>query len=127
MPRWLKFTLLVVLFLLLASIPLARQFDTGSIEGVIMNDHGPVANASVEARHVMSGATFRVESDADGRYRLENLRPGRYSLWVRSNGYESMWIQEIVVERGQTARKDIRVAPRIVQWPPGRRALNTAT
>jgi hypothetical protein len=113
MPRWLKFGLLIMLFLLLASIPLARQFDTGSIEGFITNDRGPVANASVEARNVMSGAIFRVESDMDGHYSLGNLRPGRYTLLVKASEYDSLWIPEIAVEPGQLVRKDMLLAARI--------------
>jgi hypothetical protein len=109
MPRWLKFVLLMLALLFLASLPLARQFETGSMEGVITNAQGPVAQAAVEARNVMSGAVFQVESDAEGRYKLEYLRPGRYSLWVRAPGHDSLWIPQIFVERGEVARKDVRL------------------
>lgn len=107
--RWFKFALLIIAFLLLAAIPLARQFETGSIEGLLTNGHGPVAKAAVEARNVMSGAVFQTESDAEGRYRLEHLRPGRYSLWVEAPGHDSTWIPQVIVERGHVARKDIRL------------------
>jgi hypothetical protein len=59
MQRWLKFSLLVLGLLVMAAIPLAMQFDTGSIEGVITNDRGPVANASIEARNLMFGDILR--------------------------------------------------------------------
>jgi hypothetical protein len=109
MTRGLKFGLLILILLLLVSVPLAMQFETGSIEGVITNERGPIAKASVEARNVMSGAAFRTESDAVGHYRLENLRAGRYSLWVGAPGHDSMWIRQVIVERGQTAHSDIHL------------------
>jgi Carboxypeptidase regulatory-like domain len=105
-----KFALLIAfLLLLLVSIPLAMQRASGSIEGVITNHHGPLAKASVEARNVMSGVVFRAESDAAGHYKLEGLPPGRYSLWAKAAGHDSEWIREVVVERGQTSRRDIQL------------------
>lgn len=75
MTRGLKFGLLILILLLVASIPLAMQLETGSIDGVVMNELGPVTKASVEGRNVMSGAVFRTESDAVGHYKLEIFAP----------------------------------------------------
>ncbi len=110
MPRWIKFTLLIFAFLLVAAIPLARQFETGSIEGSITDARGPVAGASVEARNLVSGDVFNAESDANGEYILEHLRPGQYSLWVEARGHDSLWVPRVVVEHGQAAREDVRLA-----------------
>lgn len=108
MTRGIKFGLLLLLLLLVASIPLAMQLETGAIEGVVMNDLGPVANASVEARDVMNGV-FRAGPDASGHYKIESLRAGRYSLWVQAPGHDSIWIRQIVVERGQTTHTDVHL------------------
>lgn len=110
MPRWLKFVLFALLLLLLTSIPLAKQFETGSIEGLITDDRGPISDASVEARNMMSGAVFRVRSGADGAYEFEDLKAGRYSIWVNARGCDSAWIPGVVVERGQTTRRDIQLS-----------------
>jgi hypothetical protein len=109
MTRGLKFGLLILLLLLLASIPLAMQLETGSIEGVVRNDLGSVAKASVEARNVMSGAIFRTESDAVGNYKLENLRAARYSLWVGAPGHDSTWVRQVIVERGRATHTDVHL------------------
>ena len=109
MPQWVKVALLLLALLLVASIPLARQFETGSIEGLVTSDRGAVANASVEARNVMTGTTVRVVSDPDGRYKLEDLRPGRYSLRVGAPGFDLVWIPQIIVERGQVSQMDVRL------------------
>jgi hypothetical protein len=109
MTRGVKYGLVILILLLLASIPLAMQFETGSIDGVVMNEVGPIAKASVEAREVMTGAAFRTESDAVGHYKLGNLRAGRYSLWVGALGHDSIWIREVIVERGKTTHSDLRL------------------
>lgn len=110
MPRWLKYVLLFLTLMLIASVPLAMQLESGSIEGVITDNHAPLAHASVEARNVMTGAVHRVESDDWGNYKVEGLRSGRYSLWVQAPGHESVWIREVIVERGQATRKDVDLA-----------------
>ena len=107
MPRWLKYVLLALILMLIASIPLAMQFDAGSIQGSIRDNIGPVAKASIETRNVMTGSLTRAESGAGGNYKLEGLRAGRYSLWIQAGGRDSVWIREVIVERGQTTRKDV--------------------
>ncbi len=109
MTRGVKYGLVILILLLLASIPLAMQFETGSIDGVVMNERGPIAKASVEAREVTSGSAFRTESDTVGHYKLGSLRAGRYSLWVGALGHDSIWIREVIVERGQTTHSDIHL------------------
>ena len=66
MPRWLKYLLLGFILLLIGSIPLAMQFDMGSIQGVVTNEVGPVVRASVEVRGAMGGSVRRAESDVAG-------------------------------------------------------------
>ena len=110
MSRPLRYGLLILMLLLLASIPLAMQFQAGSIEGVIMNDYDPIAKVSVEARNVNNGSAFRAESDAAGHFKLKRLPPGRYSLLVGVPGHDSMWIRQVIMERGQTIESDIHFA-----------------
>jgi hypothetical protein len=107
MPRWLKYVVLISILLLIGSIPLAMQIESGSIEGTITDGKVPLANATVEARNVMTGMVIHTESDIKGNYRIEGLRAGRYSLWVQAPGHDSMWIREVVVERGHTTRRDV--------------------
>jgi hypothetical protein len=103
------FVLLILLLFLLASFPLAKQFEpeTGSIQGVITDQLGPVAQASVEARDLATGTILEAESDPAGLYRLENLHPGKYSLFVHALYHDSLWIQQIPVDHGQTVQHDI--------------------
>ena len=109
MSSGLKYALLIALVLLLATIPLAMQRDTGGIDGLITDEHGPIIKASVEARNVMSGSVFRTQSDSTGHYKVESLPQGRYSLWIKAPEHDAEWIREVGVEPGQTSRRDIRL------------------
>jgi hypothetical protein len=109
MPRWLKVSLLIFGFLLVAAIPLARQFETGSIEGVITDSRGPVAGVSIETRNLASGDFFHAETDAGGNYLFKNLRPGPYSLWVEAPGHDSLWVPRVIVEGNQVTNEDIHL------------------
>ena len=66
MHRSLKFALLTMSVVLLASVPFAKPFDTGTLEGMISSARGTVEDASIEVRNIMSGAMFRTESDVLG-------------------------------------------------------------
>ncbi|HVZ15562.1 MAG TPA: carboxypeptidase-like regulatory domain-containing protein, partial [Terriglobales bacterium] len=88
---------------------LAMQFETGTIQGVVSDDQGPVAKASIEARNVMSGAVTKTESNSRGEYKLDDLHYGRYSLWVQAPAHSSTWILKITVEKGKVTRRDIHL------------------
>ena len=107
--RTLKYGLVTAILLLVASIPLAMQRETGGIDGLITNETGPISKASVEARNLMSGSVLRAESDATGHYSLKGLPQGRYSLWVKAPGHDSVWIRELIVEHDRTTHQDIRL------------------
>jgi hypothetical protein len=110
MPHWLKWFILAIILLGLCSIPLAMQLADGSIQGVVTDAHGPLPGALIEARNIMSGAAEQTTSDVTGRYKLEDLRAGRYSLWIRAENHDSAWIPKVVVDHGQTVRRDVRLA-----------------
>ena len=111
----LKYVLLIALVLLLAAIPLAMQRDTGRIDGVITDEHGPIAKVSVEARNTMSGDVFRGESDAAGHYKLASLPQGRYSLWVKAPEHDSQWIRR--ADCGTRPDDSSRYPPGNIRYP----------
>lgn len=82
------------------------QGDNGTIAGTTTDQYGPVAEASIAARHVMSGDVTRTKSDAAGRYSL-SVRQGHYSLWVEAAGHESLWLARVLVGRGETTTQHI--------------------
>ncbi|MEP7366981.1 MAG: carboxypeptidase-like regulatory domain-containing protein [Acidobacteriota bacterium] len=107
MPRGWKYILLALSIMLLGSVPLAMQSDTGSIAGTVVDQRGPVENASVEARNAICGAQGGAVTDASGRFRIDGLRQGRYSMWVRAANHESVWLAQVIVTGVQTATRDV--------------------
>jgi Carboxypeptidase regulatory-like domain len=110
MASLIKYVLIGAIVLLLASIPLARQFDSGRLEGVVTSESGVVATASVELHNVMTGMVVYCDTNENGLYSFEDLRAGRYSLWVQAPGHDSVWIPEVFVEKGRTTHRDVRLA-----------------
>ena len=111
--RSFKYLRLILLLLLAIAIPLAMSFGqgrTGNLEGFVLDQAGlPVAGASVQASNIMHGGVIRASSQSNGFYRLANLDAGRYSLWVKARWHTSEWIPIVIVEEGQTTRKDIQL------------------
>lgn len=108
MQKWMKYALFALLLLSIAAVPLAMiQPDTGSIEGVITDEIGPVAGAVIEAHQQVTAVFVHGESDATGYYRIDGLHTGRFSLWVQAADHDSIWIAQVPVERGHAAREDI--------------------
>jgi len=110
MPHWMKYALFGLILVLLAAIPLANQLRTGSMEGVITDDHGSVQGAVVGADNVKNGAIVRAVSNAAGHYKLEHVRAGHYSLWVQgATRDDAICGQTVVFERGQSVHKDFHL------------------
>jgi hypothetical protein len=101
------------MLLLFLAFPLALQYQTGSLEGTVASQQGPIAGASVEVRNIMTGAVFRVTTDVRGHYEVARLRPGRYSLWVETPDHDSVWVPRVLVERGQATHRDVPLGPPI--------------
>jgi hypothetical protein len=109
MPTWLKVLIVALLLLLAGTLPLAMQRDTGSLEGTIADEIGPVAGAKVEVWHMATGEAAQTNSDNSGSYRLDGLHRGSYSLWITAARHESVNIPKVFVETGTVTRKDIHM------------------
>ena len=111
MLTWTKFALLALLLLLIAAIPLAMvQPYTGSIEGFVTDETGPVPAAAIEVHQQATSVFVHAETDAMGYYRIDNLRTGRYSLWVQAADHDSIWIAQVSVERDRITHEDVLMA-----------------
>src|SRR5690242_7789447 len=95
---------------LLLSLTLAAfaQSDRGTITGTIADPAGAVvANASIEARNVGTGAISAVASSATGNYTLAELPAGNYEISVSVSGFKKSVRQGLTVQVAQTLRLDI--------------------
>lgn len=100
----------ILFVLLVGTVPIAMQPSTGSIEGLITDDFGPIENAAVEAVHLTGSSVAHATSDRFGHYRLEGLLRGTYNLWITAPLHDSVSIPKVFVEIGEITVKDAHLA-----------------
>ena len=99
---------LILLFSLLFSMAGFAQSDRGTITGTITDAAGGVvANASVEARQVGTGAVYQAGTSATGNYTISQLPAGNYEMTVTLAGFKKFVRQGLAVEVAQTLRIEI--------------------
>lgn len=110
-----KFMSLLILPVLLATLSFVLQPDTGSIEGTVTDQWGPVAEAMITARNVMTGEVKRTRSNPVGDYAITSVRQGHYTLWVEAADHDSLLLMRVFVERGAVTRQDVFISKRLVK------------
>jgi hypothetical protein len=96
-------TLVAVFLLLLGSLPLAAQEQTGAIEGVIKDSSGAVLpGVTVEATSPTAGTVTTV-SDSRGVYRFPRLPSGRYQVKASLMGYTTAAATDVEITLGKVA------------------------
>src|SRR5580698_6215372 len=101
-------SLLTTLCLLLfASVALA-QSDRGIITGTVTDTTGSVvANVTIEARQVETGAVFPTTTTSTGSFTLSQLPVGPYDVTAAVDGFKKYVRSGITVQVAQTLRIDI--------------------
>ena len=96
-------TLFAVLLLLVGSIPLAAQEQTGAIEGIVKDSSGAVLpGVTVEATSTGAGTVTSV-TDSNGQYRFPRLPSGRYQVRASLMGYNAASASNVDLTLGKTA------------------------
>jgi outer membrane receptor protein involved in Fe transport len=94
------------LLLLLISIGMVAQVETGSISGTVKDSTGAViSGATISVKNVANGALRTVTSNQDGLYNVTNLQPGTYQVNVDHSGFAKM-ARQIVVSVGSKNAAD---------------------
>src|SRR3974377_694235 len=102
-----KFSANVVCLSLAAGIVFAQN-DRGTITGTVADPAGAVvANASIEARHVETGALYQAASTETGNYTLAQLPARQYEVSVTVPGFKKYVRQGLTVQVAQTLRIDV--------------------
>ena len=103
-----RLLLLSILALVAALVPLGRtQEVTGAITGKVSDPSGAaVPSASVTARDVDRGTTFKAETNEDGVYMLPRLPVGNYEVRVEVSGFQTALRPAFNLVLNQTARVD---------------------
>jgi Carboxypeptidase regulatory-like domain len=99
---------LLVLSLFMVPFTAFAQSDRGTITGTVSDPAGAViANATIEARNVATGAVYPVASSATGNYTIAQLPAGVYELSVNVPGFKKYVRGGLQVEVAGTDRIDI--------------------
>jgi hypothetical protein len=98
-PRMLLLVLCVVTLLL---APLYGQKTTGNISGVVSDPSGAVvANATITATNIATGAVRTVNADQSGNYRFE-IDPGVYKISTKAQGFKEIVVNSLEVHVANT-------------------------
>jgi outer membrane receptor protein involved in Fe transport len=78
-----------VLISLLLAAGICAQTPTATLSGVVRDEQkGGIPKATVKVKHIATGKTRTISTDAAGRYSFTNLEPGGYELRVEASGYK---------------------------------------
>src|SRR5688572_24095397 len=103
---------LLWMILVLLSFPAFSQETTSEIRGVVSDQNGGVAGATVIATHTPTGTKYSTTTRKDGRYNLPNARiGGPYDITVTFVGYKTETQQNITLLLGQEFNADIKLIP----------------
>jgi len=84
------------------------QSDRGTIAGTILDSSGAVvANASITATGVATGAVYKTTSTSTGGYRIQNLQVGTYDVVVEAPGFKTAKQTGFVIQISSVAALDI--------------------
>lgn len=105
--RWLG-----LLFLLCGvALPASAQFDTGSINGTVVDTTGAVIpNASVTVHNLGTGALVQVTANGSGAFYAPDLLSGSYSVSATAPGFSSTTSHSIVLNVGAAVRVTLKLS-----------------
>ena len=97
----------------------AAQLPTAAIAGIVQDTaRSPIEGASIEARHIDTGLTYRAISGVTGRYWIRGLPPGAYALTAEALGWRATTIEGLGLQIGRTAVVDPVLTPQAVALEP---------
>jgi hypothetical protein len=104
--RKIVFVVLSLLFLGTALFGEAQSPD-GTITGTVADNTGAViASASITAKNVDTGLSYRTSSASDGTYVVPSLSPGNYEVSIEAKGFEKYVQPGLRLDVGQRLRVD---------------------
>jgi hypothetical protein len=104
-------------FLLLAlAMPLAAQYDRGTITGTITDPSGAVIpRAQISATNMDTGVPTEAVTNEVGLYRLSNIPIGRYEIKIAAAGFKTHTRSGVTLTVAQTLRLDVTLETGTVQ------------
>src|SRR5438128_2461676 len=104
--------LALALALLAAATAALSQSDRGALAGTILDRSGAVvADASITATGVATGAVYKSTSTSTGAYRIQDMQVGAYDIVVTAPGFKTAKQTGFVIQIGTVAALDITLDP----------------
>ena len=101
-------SMLRLVCLLLCAWAAFAQSDRGTITGTVADPAGAViANASVEAKNIQTGANYPVVTTDTGNYTIPQVPVGTYEVQVTVPGFKKFTRTGITVAAAQVLRIDV--------------------
>lgn len=95
-------------FFLLFTLPLAAQFDTGTIAGSVTDSSGAVIpNATVTVTNVQTSFKKTLQTDSSGNYTASALPFGTYVVTANAGNFAEAKSEEIVLNVGATVHANL--------------------
>jgi hypothetical protein len=97
-----------LLAVVLAAVPAAAQLTTGTISGTITDETGgALPGATVNVKHVETGATRSLVTNDRGRYEAPNLPVGTYEVTAELSGFGTANRRGVDISVGRNAVIDL--------------------
>jgi hypothetical protein len=101
---WRPLLLLLVMFGLVAGVPVGAQSSRGTLAGTVKDANGAfIPGAAVNLTETSTGSGYSTKSTAEGLFTFSELPPGSYTLSVTAPGFESYTQSGIAVDVGGTS------------------------
>ena len=98
--------------ILLFSVPLFSQINTGRILGAVTDQSGgAIAGATVTVTNVETGVSRALVTDSSGEFVAPNLNPGKYTVRATIAGFQAFERQNIDLTTGKEIRIDAQLVP----------------
>ena len=107
---------MVLVALIVAAVPLAAQYDRGTITGTVTDPSGAVVpRAEITATNMDTGVPTQAVTNEVGLYRLSNIPIGRYEIKITAPGFKAHMRSGITLMVAQTLRLDVALETGAVQ------------
>ncbi len=102
----------VAAFLLLFSVSMKAQIDTGRLTGTVKDSLGAViVGAHITLTNHDTGVATAVGTTPTGTYVFEAISPGAYNLQATSSGFKTYSSDGVIIHLQQNATIDITLLP----------------
>src|SRR5262249_16853603 len=103
---------------LLGTVPLQAQVNTGTVLGVVTDASGaPISGAEVTLTNADTNATMTTITASDGSYKFAAVRIGLHKLLASFQGFQTVLSRGVIVNVGAAVVVDFPLKPGSINEP----------